>query len=164
MDPVCETVVWSLTSQSKISFKKPPVWQTVVWPTDVLVENDFKKNEKTPVCETVVWPLADQVKNLIKKKTWYVRQRYGLWRVKHLCFSPVFPFFLNFFPIAGSPMKFAEMPTSEECGGWDTPPPRDVSTYVHRWCCVVPCAMEGIAYCDWTPCTGTIWGKLRFWS
>ncbi len=45
-----------------------------------------------------------------------------------------FPFFLYFFYMAGSPMKFAEMPT--KCrwvknvrGEWDTPtpPPRDVS-------------------------------------
>ncbi len=36
--------------------------------TNILVENDFKKNFKNPVCETVVWPLADRVKNLIGKK------------------------------------------------------------------------------------------------
>ncbi len=37
-------------------------------PTDVLVENDFKKNEKNLICETLVWPLAGRVKNLIEKK------------------------------------------------------------------------------------------------
>ncbi len=31
-DPVCETGIWSLTSQSEISLKKKLVWQTVVWP------------------------------------------------------------------------------------------------------------------------------------
>ncbi len=35
--------------------------------TDILVENDFKKNLKNPVCENVVLPLANRVKNLIEK-------------------------------------------------------------------------------------------------
>ncbi len=48
LNPVCETVVWSLMFR---------------------VENVFeKKNEKNPVCKTVVWSLADRVKNLIEKK------------------------------------------------------------------------------------------------
>ncbi len=47
LNPVCETVIWSLTFR---------------------VENVFeKKNEKNPVCETVVWSLVDWVKNLNKK-------------------------------------------------------------------------------------------------
>ncbi len=39
-----------------------------------------------------------------------------------LMFFPLFSSFsFKFFSMAGSPMKFAEMPTSEECGE-DTPP------------------------------------------
>ncbi len=69
MDPVCETGVWSLTSQSEISFSffkqsdRPwyghwrfgPKWLR-------------KKMGKNPVCGTAVWLLADWVKSLIEKK------------------------------------------------------------------------------------------------
>ncbi len=60
LDPVCETLVWSLTFR---------------------VENVFeKKYEKTTVWQTVVWSLANRVKNLIlKKMNRSVRQWYGHW-------------------------------------------------------------------------------------
>ncbi len=71
-------------SQSKISFKKNPGLTDCGMATDILVENDFKKNKRNPVCETLVWPLVDWVKNLIgKKRTLSVGQQSGLWRVKH---------------------------------------------------------------------------------
>ncbi len=47
-DAICETRVWSLPSQSKLS-KKNPVWLTVVWPLAL---------KKNPVCETVIWPVT----------------------------------------------------------------------------------------------------------
>ncbi len=57
-------------------------------------------------------------------KYFYFRRQYKFFYCSYV-FSPVFPFFLNFFSMAGSPMKFAEMPTSEECEGGvvKTPPP-----------------------------------------
>ncbi len=46
--------------------------------------------------------------------------------IQALMFFPLFsPFFFYYFSMAGSPMKFADMPTSEECGGGgETPPSR----------------------------------------
>ncbi len=42
---------------------------------------------------------------------------------------------IYFFPMAGFPMKFAEMPTSEECGrGVRHPPLRDVSRHSTSEC------------------------------
>ncbi len=74
---------WSVRQRYALWWVKKPRPDRHSKATDVFVENEFKKNEKTQVCETVVWPLADRIKNLIEKKmTWSVRQRYGLWRVK----------------------------------------------------------------------------------
>ncbi len=58
-DLVCETVVWSLTSKSKISKKKKKKGLT-----DCGMATGV---EKTPVCETVVWPLTSGCKMCLKK-------------------------------------------------------------------------------------------------
>ncbi len=71
-DLVCETGIWSLTSQSEISLKKRPLWQTLVWPltfkksglwdrgmvSDIRIQTMIEK--KTLVWQTVVWSLTLQ--------------------------------------------------------------------------------------------------------
>ncbi len=45
--PYHRSVVWSLTSQSKISFLKKPSLTDCGMATDILIENDLKKMKKT---------------------------------------------------------------------------------------------------------------------
>ncbi len=52
----------------------------------------------------------------------YFRRQYKFFYCSYV-FPRFFPFFSYFFSMAGSPMKSAEMPTSEECGGEMTLPP-----------------------------------------
>ncbi len=71
-----------LTSQSKISFKKPGLTDRGM-ATDVLVENDFLKKMKKPgLWNCGVTTSRPGQKPDRKKMTRSVRQQYGLWRVK----------------------------------------------------------------------------------
>ncbi len=87
MDPVCETGVRSLMSQSKISFKKPGLTDRGMT-TDALVKNDFKKMKKPGLWDPCVATGGPGQKLVRKKKTRSVKQWYGLWLVnKHVLFS-----------------------------------------------------------------------------
>ncbi len=47
-----------------------------------------------------------------------------------------------YFPMAGSPMKFAEMPTSEECGGETSSTPPSQRLYPYITPNLEPCSFE----------------------
>ncbi len=94
-DPVCETGVWSLTSQSKLSTKKKRKWSDRQWYGHWrLVQNRlFKKNGKTPgLWDHGVATGEPGQKPIRKKMTRSVRQWYGLWWVKFLKISKSFNF------------------------------------------------------------------------
>ncbi len=91
---VCQTIFFPKTFYTWTSMTIPqshrpgflnPVCETMVWSLKFKVKNVFEKKWKNPVCETVVWSLVDWVKNLIEKKMpRSVRQWYGHWRVKKI--------------------------------------------------------------------------------
>ncbi len=80
-DPVCETGVSSLTSQSKLS--TPLGWQTVVWPLTFWSKTIFKNNGRTPgLWDRGVATGGPGQKPVRKKRPGLSDSGYGLWRVK----------------------------------------------------------------------------------
>ncbi len=77
-DPVCETGVCSLTSQSEISFLKKTGLTDRGMATDVLFQNDVEKKWKKPgLWDRGVATGGPGQKPDRKKMTWSVRQSYG---------------------------------------------------------------------------------------